>query len=97
MKQATIKNNKIENIWDNIVYARKSNRYLLKLYYLLFWKGYLKDENINKPALVVQYFWKLAEIFNKENFDKSIAIFLFVNATPPMAKPIIKSTKQKYS
>ena len=38
---------KIETIWNYAIYAKKLKAgHLLKLYYLILWKGYLKKENI---------------------------------------------------
>lgn len=37
---------KVEAIWDSVVYVKKVDRYLLELYYLVVWKGYLEDKNI---------------------------------------------------
>ena len=38
---------KIEAIWDNAVYANKSESgHLPGLYYLVVWKGYSEEENI---------------------------------------------------
>ena len=36
---------KVEAIWDSAIYARESTEHLLGLYYLVFWKDYLKEEN----------------------------------------------------
>ena len=37
---------KVEAIWDSVVYARESKSgHLPGLYYLVFWKGYLEEEN----------------------------------------------------
>ena len=37
---------KVETIWDSAVYANNSDSgYLLGLYYLVAWKGYLEKEN----------------------------------------------------
>lgn len=35
---------KVEEIWDNAIYARESERHLLELYLLTSWKSYLKKE-----------------------------------------------------
>ena len=35
----------IDDIWDSAVYARKSARQLLGLYYLVSWKSYPEEEN----------------------------------------------------
>lgn len=41
-------------IKDSAVYATKDVRDQLSgLYYLIFWKNYLKDENFWEPTLVV--------------------------------------------
>ena len=38
---------KVKAIWDSAVYAKELElNYLLRLYYLVFWKSYLKDKNI---------------------------------------------------
>ena len=36
----------VEIIRNSAIYAKKTISYLLKLYYLVFWKNYLKKENI---------------------------------------------------
>ena len=36
---------KVEAIWDNIVYANKSESHLLGLYYLVTWKYYFEEKN----------------------------------------------------
>ena len=35
----------VKSILDSVVYARKSIEQLPELYYLILWKGYLKEEN----------------------------------------------------
>ena len=37
---------KLEAIWDNAVYVKESTCHLPRLYYLVFWKSYLEEENI---------------------------------------------------
>ena len=44
---------KVEEIWDSVVYARKSKGHLSGLYYLVSWKRYLEEENIWEPVSVV--------------------------------------------
>ena len=36
---------KVEAIQDNAVYAKKTNRHLPRLYYLVAWKGYSEEKN----------------------------------------------------
>ena len=36
---------KVEVICNNAVHAKKADGSLLKLYYLIAWKGYSKEEN----------------------------------------------------
>ena len=37
---------KVEAIWDSTIYTNKlESGHLLSLYYLVAWKGYLKEEN----------------------------------------------------
>ena len=40
------KEHEFEAIWDNALYARESEGYLLGLYYLVSWKSYSEEENI---------------------------------------------------
>lgn len=44
-KTSDNKENKIEAIKDNAIYTKKADKYLLELYYLIVWKGYLEEEN----------------------------------------------------
>lgn len=44
-----VDNNKkyeVELIWDSIVYIKKADKHLQKLYYLIVWKVYPKENNI---------------------------------------------------
>ena len=36
---------KVKAIQDNVIYAKEVNKDLPGLYYLVIWKGYLKEEN----------------------------------------------------
>lgn len=49
------KNYEMEAIQDSEVYAKKADRYLPELYYLIVWKDYPKEENTWKSALAVMY------------------------------------------
>ena len=40
------KEDKVEAIWDSMVYAKESKGHLPGLYYLVSWKKYLEEENI---------------------------------------------------
>ena len=42
---------KVEAIQDRAVYARGSEGHLPGFYYLVAWKGYLKEENTWEPLL----------------------------------------------
>lgn len=44
---------KIETICNNKVYTNKSKGHLSGLYYLVFWKSYLKEKNTWEPALAI--------------------------------------------
>ena len=90
---------KVEWIRDSAVYAMELEAgHLLGLDYLVSWKSYLEEENIWRPVLAMQYFWKLLNKLYPENLTKPKATSSPVNFAPPMARPTIKSTgatKQK--
>ena len=44
---------KVEEIWDSAVYAKESEGHLLRLYYLVIWKGYHEEKNTWEPVLAV--------------------------------------------
>ena len=82
---------KVEAIWDSAVYTKElKSGYLSCLYYLVSWIRYPEEENIWKPALVVQHLKKLISLFHKDHLTKPIANFLAVNIASQMARPIVK-------
>lgn len=90
----------MEIIRDNMVYARKSELgYLLGLYYLVFWKGYLKDKNIWKPYSAIQQLKKIISLFYKNHPNKPIttskAIDIVLLIAGLTISLIIELTKQK--
>ena len=77
----------VEGIHDSAVYARESETgHLQGLYYLVSWKGYLKDESTWEPASAVQYLRKLVSTFHKNPLNKLIATSLTIDLAPPMTK-----------
>ena len=80
----------VETICDSAVYARESTGHLPGLYYLVFWKGYPKEENTWKPYSAVQHLRKLINSFYKDDPDKPTATSEAINTAPPMARPTIK-------
>ena len=87
---------KVEAIWDSAVYARELEaRHLPGLYYLILWKNYPEEENTWEPASAVQHLWKLVRTFHAGHPDKLTATSSPVDAALPIAKPIVKPTKQK--
>ena len=84
---------KVEAIWDSAVYARKLEGHLLGLYYLVAWKGYLKEENTWEPVSAIQHLRKVISLFHKDHLEKSIATSLPVDSAPPMARLTIKPVK----
>ena len=78
-----------EVIRDNAIYAKKADGYLLELYYLVAWKGYLKEENTWKPFLTVMHLRKMINTFHKDYSKKAIVTLAPLNSASPMAKLII--------
>ena len=84
---------KMKAICNSAVYTRESeSSHLPGLYYLVFWKGYLEEENTWELALAVQHFRKLINLFYKDHPDKPTVTFEANDTTSSMAKPIIKPT-----
>ena len=45
---------KVDGIWDSAIYAKESTiGQLPRLYYLVFWKSYPKEENTCEPTLAI--------------------------------------------
>lgn len=55
LEAGNTKKYEIETIRDNAVYTIESNGHLPRFFYLVFWKGYLEEENFQKPSSAVQY------------------------------------------
>ena len=81
----------VEAICDSSVYAKELEEYLSGLYYLVFWKGYLKKENTWKPYLAVEQLKKVIYLFHKHYPDKPITVFEAIDILYPVARPTIKS------
>ena len=77
----------IEGIRNSAVHARESEAdHLPGLYYLVSWKGYLKDESTWEPASAVQHHRKLVSTFYKDYSDKPKAISPPMDLTTSIAK-----------
>ena len=91
---------KVEAIWDSTVYAKESKDHLPKLYYLVVWKGYPKEENIWEPVSAIQHLRKLISSFHKDHSEKPTATFPPIDFVLPMARPTVKLarpiTKRKW-
>ena len=91
----------MEAIWDSAVYANKLELgHLPGLYYLVAWKGYLKEKNTWEPLLAIQHLKKLISFFHKDYPEKPTATFLPINSALLIARPTVKptakvTTKQK--
>ena len=96
MEAANSKEYKVEAIWDNAVYASKSELGQLPgIYYLVAWKGYPKEENIWEFLSAVHYLKKLISCFHKEHPEKPTATSPPIDSAPPMARPTVRSTSLK--
>ena len=82
---------KLVAICDSAVYARESDSgHLPRLYYLVSWNGYLKEENTWEPASAVQHLRKLISLFHKDYLDKPTRTSEAIDTAPPMARPTIR-------
>ena len=87
---------KVEPIWDSAVYASKlESGQLPRLYYLVAWKRYPKEENTCKPSFAVQHPKKLINSLHKDHLEKAIATSPPIDLAPPMARPIVRPTSLK--
>lgn len=78
---------KVKSICNNMIYIKKLEiAYLLGLCYLIFQKNHIKNENIQKSILIVQYFLKLISFFYKNNSNKSTTTFLLIDSILLIAK-----------
>lgn len=84
------KKKKVKTIWNSRVYAKESISYLSGLYHLVFWKNYLKKENILKPYLAIQYFRKFISLLDIDYSNKPTATSKALNTIPMIAKLITK-------
>lgn len=83
----------MEAIQNSGIYARESeSRDLLRLYYLVSWKRYLKKKNTGELYLAVQYFRKLISLFQKDYFDKLTAISKAIDTALPITRPTTRPT-----
>lgn len=70
-----------------MVYIKKSTGFLLKLYYLVLWKSYLKKKNIWEPLSIAKHFRKLID---SNYFNKLTATFKAIDTASLIARPTIK-------
>ena len=84
---------KVEAIIDNAVYAKKVEKHLSGLYYLVSWKNYSKEESTWEPSFAVIHLWKMISTFHKDHPEKPTAISPPLNSVLPMAKLLVKPAK----
>lgn len=81
----------VQKICDSKIYTNKlSNDHLPNFYFLVFWEGYLEEENTLELALAIQHLWKLIITFHKDHPEKPTAISPLINSALLMVKPTIK-------
>lgn len=79
----------VEAICNSTIYVMESESYLSNLYYLVFWKGYPDEKNIEEPVLSILYIRKLISTFHHDYPDKPTATSPSIDSTPPIARPTI--------
>ena len=80
----------VEAIKDSAIYAKKVERHLPGLYYLVSWKSYSEEESTWEPSSVVMHLRKMISAFYKDHPEKPTATFPPTDSAPPMAKPSVK-------
>ena len=87
----------VKVIIDYAVYNQQANNNQMPgFYYLVLWKGYLKEQNTQGPSLAVIHLRKLISTYHKEHTEKPTATSPPLNFAPPIAKPMVpKKLKQK--
>ena len=86
----------VDSIRDSMVYAKESIiDQLSRLYYLVLWKGYSKEENTWEPVSAIQHLQRLTNAYHKNNPERLTAISLPVNMAPLMARSTAALTKKR--
>ena len=80
----------VEAIQDSTVYAKKADRHLPGLYYLVAWKGYPKEKNTWEPSSAVMHLQKMVTTFHKDHPEKPTTTSAPLDSAPPVAKPKIQ-------
>ena len=79
--------NEIKGIRNSAVYTRESETgHLPSLYYVVFWKNYLKDESNWESASVVQHLRKLVSTLYKEYPNKPTVTFPLIDLALQIAR-----------
>ena len=60
----------VEAIRDSAVYAKKVDRHLSGLYYLVTWTGYPEEESIWEPSSTIMHLRKMVSTFHKNYSEK---------------------------
>ena len=84
---------KVKAIINNVVYAKKTERHLPDLYYLVSWKDYPKEESTWEPFSTLMHLLKVISTFHKDHLVKSIVTSLFLKSALPIAKLSVKPAK----
>ena len=92
---------KIEAIINMAIYAKEAKKYLLGLYYLVFWKSYREKESTWELSSTVMHFRKMISTFYKNHPEIPTATSSTLDFALSIAKLSVKpakpSTKQKQS
>lgn len=81
------KNYKVKAIINSAMYSKEVNNQMPVLYYLVLWKGYLKEESTWKPSATVKHLQILISTFYKEHSEKPTVISLSLDSALSIAKP----------
>lgn len=79
----------VKLIINIMVYIIETKNHMLCFYYLVLWKGYLKEKCTWKPLVIVMHLQKLINTLYKEHPEKLTATSRLLNFVLPITRTIV--------